>query len=151
MTATKQTTTKQSATNPVPTKKRGRGRPKKTEVEAKKVRNKVGRPVGDAGIMKEYKSRMLASPRSQKILDEIMNAALDDNHKHQSVAWKIWADRVIPVSMFDKDATGASQRPTVEIKISTVGSTTTDINSNYSADTYEADAIEGEVVQDEPN
>ena len=63
-----------------------RGRPKKKEVEAVKKGNRraVGRPKGDAGIMNEYKARMLASPKSRKVLDAIFSAALDDDHKNQA-------------------------------------------------------------------
>jgi hypothetical protein len=51
-------------------KKRGRGRPRKSEVAAVKPGNKgkVGRPKGDAAIINEYKARMLASPKSKKSL-----------------------------------------------------------------------------------
>ena len=43
--------------------KRGRGRPKKGEIVAKKKgsRGIRGRPKGDAAIINEYKARMLAS------------------------------------------------------------------------------------------
>ncbi len=49
-------------------KKRGRGRPRKSEIAAVKPGNKgqVGRPKGDAAIINEYKARMLASPKSKK-------------------------------------------------------------------------------------
>ena len=61
------------------------GRPKKTEIEKKKrgKRGVMGRPKGDAAVMNEYKARMLASPKSRKVLDSILNAALDDDHKNQ--------------------------------------------------------------------
>ncbi len=77
-----------------------RGRPKKSEVMSNKKghRNAVGRPKGDAAIINEYKARMLASPKSQKVLDSIMNAALDDDHKHQAAAWKLMMDRMLPIS-----------------------------------------------------
>ena len=83
--------------------KRKRGRPKKVLVESNKKggRNAVGRPKGDAAIINEYKARMLASPKSQKVLDSIMNAALDDDHKHQAAAWKLMMDRMLPVSYFE--------------------------------------------------
>ena len=42
-------------------KKRGRGRPKKTEVEAKKKRGVVGRPPGEAARIKEFHARLLAT------------------------------------------------------------------------------------------
>ena len=52
-------------------KKRGRGRPPKSEVAAVKPGNKgkVGRPKGDAAIINDYKARMLASPKSRKVMD----------------------------------------------------------------------------------
>ena len=73
------------------TPKRGRGRPKKTEVAAVKKGNRAvrGRPKGDAAVMNEYKARMLASPKSAKVLESIFNAALDDDHKNQAAAWKL--------------------------------------------------------------
>ena len=102
-------------------KKRGRGRPKKTELESKKPggRGKVGRPKGDAAILNDYKAMMLASPSSEKIIQTIAKAALDDEHKHQAVAWRIWTDRVLPVSSFEKDAK-ASGRTSVTVNINAV-------------------------------
>ena len=60
-------------------KKRPRGRPKQKEIKAKTAgsRGKVGRPKGDATIINEYKARMLASPKSVKVLETIFEAALD--------------------------------------------------------------------------
>ena len=57
-----------------------RGRPPKSLVDKKKNRGQVGRPKGDADVIKEYKARLLASPKSRKVLDSILNAALDDDH-----------------------------------------------------------------------
>ena len=112
--------------------KRKRGRPKKVLVESNKKggRNAVGRPKGDAAIINEYKARMLASPKSQKVLDSIMNAALDDDHKHQAAAWKLMMDRMLPVSYFEKDSAGG--RSAVSITISGIGAGTveTDVTPN---------------------
>jgi len=84
------------------TQPKKRGRPRKELVESKKDgnRGKRGRPPGDAAIINEYKARMLASPKSQKVLDSIMDAALNDEHKNQAAAWKILMDRMLPVSYF---------------------------------------------------
>ena len=111
---------------PQETPKKPRGRPKKTAVAAKKQggRNAVGRPKGDAAIINEYKARMLASPKSQKVLDSIMNAALDDDHKHQAAAWKLMMDRMLPVSYFEKDKLNGG-RSSISINITGVGSETT--------------------------
>ena len=58
------------------------GRPAKRAVASKKRggRGQVGRPKGDAAVINEYKARMLASPKSRKVLDSIFDAALNDDH-----------------------------------------------------------------------
>ena len=101
--------------------KRKRGRPKKTDVVSRTrgSRGKVGRPKGDATIINEYKARMLASPKSRKVLDAIFDAALDDEHKNQAAAWKLVMDRMLPLSYFEKDSAGG--RSAVSITISGIG------------------------------
>lgn len=96
-----------------------RGRPKKSEVELVKAgnRNKVGRPAGDAAIINEYKARMLASPKSSRVLETILNAALNDEHPHQAAAWKLVADRIVPVSAFDQSKNSGGT-PSISINIS---------------------------------
>lgn len=101
-----------------------RGRPRKTEVAAKQKRNAVGRPKGDAAIINEYKARMLASPKSVKVLEAIFDAALNDEHKNQAAAWKLIVDRIVPVSAFEKEAGSGSSKPSVNITISNIGGTT---------------------------
>ena len=98
------------------------GRPRKDSVESKKPtkRGKPGRPPGDAAIINEYKARMLASPKSRKVLDAILNAALDDEHKNQAAAWKLVMDRMLPLSYFEKDKEGGG-RPSVSISITGIG------------------------------
>ncbi len=78
------------------------GRPSKKDLAATTaVAKKPGPKPGQATIMAEYRQRMLASPKSRKVLDKIMDSALDDEHRHQAVAWKILADRLLPLSAFD--------------------------------------------------
>jgi hypothetical protein len=107
--------------------KRGRGRPKKGEVVAKKEGNRGvrGRPPGDAAIINEYKARMLASPKSTKVMDAIFNAALDDEHKNQAAAWKLLMDRMLPVSYFEKDKMSQGKN-SVNITITGVGAKISD-------------------------
>ena len=115
-----------------------KGRPKKKDVVSKTTgnRNKVGRPKGDASI-NDYKARMLASPKSRKVLDSILSAALDDDHKNQAAAWKLCMDRLLPVSYFEKDkATGG--KSAINISITGVGGETTIISGN------EQEPIEGD-------
>jgi hypothetical protein len=108
--------------------KRKAGRPKKSLIQSKKEgnRNKVGRPKGDADAIKEYKARLLASPKSKKVLDSILNAALDDDHKNQAAAWKLLVDRLMPLSYFDKDKASGG-RSAVNITITGVGGEVTPI------------------------
>jgi len=84
--------------------KKKRGRPRKTDIQKKTQGNRgaVGRPKGDASIINEYKARMLASPKSAKVLESIFDAALDNEHKNQAAAWKLLMDRMLPVSAFEK-------------------------------------------------
>src|SRR5512137_2565309 len=95
-----------------------RGRPKKTDIVAKKRGNRElrGRPAGDAAVINEYKARMLNSPKSAKVLESIFDAALDDDHKNQAAAWKLVVDRIIPVSAFEQTKQG-SGAPSISINI----------------------------------
>lgn len=68
---------------------------------------KPGPKAGDAAILAEYKNRMLTSPKSRRVLDAILDAALDNEHRHQAVAWKIIADRILPLAGFDPKRGGA--------------------------------------------
>ena len=123
-------------------RKRSRGRPKKSEVKAKTTgsRGKVGRPKGDAGIINEYKARMLASPKSVKVLETIFDAALDNEHKNQAAAWKLVMDRVLPVGAFEKEVMKDGGRNAIQINITGVGGTTI-------ADSFQSgEEIDGESV-----
>lgn len=117
-------------------KKRGRGRPKKTEIAQNSPdgRKKVGRPKGDATIINEYKARMLASPKSRRVLDTIFEAAMDDDHKNQAAAWKLVMDRILPVAAFEKEVVASGNRNAIQINITGVGT----------ADVREANTFDGE-------
>jgi hypothetical protein len=99
-----------------------KGRPKKSDLEAVKTGNRgqVGRPKGDAAIINEYKARMLASPKSARVLETILDAALNDEHPHQAAAWKLVADRIVPVSAFDQTKNSGA---TAQISINITGLT----------------------------
>lgn len=104
--------------------KKKRGRPRKEDVLAKQQggRGKVGRPKGDASIINEYKARMLASPKSSKVLEAIFDAALDNEHKNQAAAWKLVIDRIAPVAAFEKDVIKNGGSNSISINISGVPS-----------------------------
>ena len=100
----------------LPVKQKKRGRPKKSDLPSNKKRGR-GRPKGVQGIINDYRDRMLASPKSRKVLDAIFDAALDPEHKNQAAAWKLVMDRVAPVAAFEKEITKGGGRPTITINI----------------------------------
>ena len=115
------------------------GRPKKSTVASvtKGKRKALGRPKGDAATINEYKARMLASPKSRKVLDSILSAALDNDHKNQAAAWKLCMDRLLPVSYFEKDKVNGG-KSAINISITGVGGETTVISGG------EEEPIEGD-------
>ena len=84
----------------VPLKKRGR--PKKTDIEAKKSRAVRGRPPGEASRIKEFHARLLATS-GEKVINTIIRKALDDNDKDQVACLRMCVDRVLPMSYFEKE------------------------------------------------
>jgi hypothetical protein len=104
-------------------RKQESGRPSNKDLAANSPggRKKVGRPKGDATIINEYKSRMLASPKSKRVLDTIFDAALDHDHKNQAAAWKLVMDRILPVAAFEKDVVQNGGKSAIQINITGVG------------------------------
>jgi len=125
--------------------KKRRGRPPKKDIAAKKQGNRkaVGRPKGDADAIREYKARLLASPKSRKVMDSILNAALDDEHKNQAAAWKLVMDRLMPLSYFD-EAKNTGGKAAVNITITGVGGETTIIGE-------QEEALEGDFINLNPS
>lgn len=106
-------------------KKRGRGRPKKTEIEAKKRGNRGvrGRPPGDAARINEFKARLLATS-GDNVINKIIEIAQNDEHPGQMAALKMCMDRVLPLSYFEKDK-ATNGRSSVSITITGIGGETT--------------------------
>ena len=104
-------------------RKKEEGRPSKQQLAAnsRRGRSKVGRPKGDAAIINEYKARMLASPKSKRVLETIFDAALDHDHKNQAAAWKLVIDRIAPVAAFEKDVVQNGGKSAIQINITGVG------------------------------
>jgi len=122
-----------------------RGRPKKGLVASKKSRGVVGRPKGDAAIINEYKARMLASPKSRKVMETIFDAALDNEHKNQAAAWKLLMDRMLPVSAFESEFKQTSGKSAIQINISGLGGDVSIGGHNSESDTEEvSDFLEGD-------
>lgn len=120
------------------------GRPTKAELKAKSPggRGKRGRPKGDAAIINEYKARMLRSPKSKKVMAAIFDAALDNEHKHQAVAWKLIMGRIAPAAAFEDEVVKNAKGNHITISISGVPSVKVG-----------NEEVEGEFeeIQDDPN
>lgn len=104
--------------------KRKRGRPRKTDVEAKKKRGVVGRPPGEAARIKEFHARLLATS-GETVINTIIKKALDDEDKDQVACLKMCIDRVLPMSYFEKGRDAG--RGSVNIQISMVGDKQTEV------------------------
>jgi hypothetical protein len=102
-----------------------KGRPKKSDIVSKKKggRELRGRPAGDKAILDEYRARMLASPKSAKVLEKVFEIALNDEHAGQMAAMKLVMDRIVPASGFDISKGGnGSGIPQISINITGLGS-----------------------------
>jgi hypothetical protein len=124
-----------------PAQPRRRGRPPKSLVQSKKKPGKVGRPVGDAGRIQEFKARLL-STSGTKVIDTVLRKALDDNDKDQVACLKMCMDRLLPTSLFEKDAKG--QRNAVTINITGLGETKVE-----AVETIDAEIIDYNEIDDE--
>lgn len=77
---------------------------------------KLGRPVGQAGRIEEFKA-FLMGDNGPALMSKLVMIALNDTHPGQMSALKMCVDRVLPLSHFDKAANG-NQSPTISINIS---------------------------------
>ena len=94
---------------------------------------------------------MIASPKSRKVLDTILDAALDNEHKHQSSAWKLVIDRILPVGLFEQDVlkNGSGGKNAIQINITGVGSVDhSSLNSVEEEEEVEEEEVEVEVEVD---
>ena len=123
-----------------------RGKPKASEIAAKSAKRHNSK--GDAGIINEYKARMLASPKSRKVLDSIFNAAMDDEHKNQAAAWKLVMDRILPVAAFEKDIVQNGGKSAIQINITGVGGTEISQSEPATINQTTIDGDSGEILQD---
>ena len=120
-------------------KKRGRGRPRKPdrlmtrqqwEDEGKKAK---GRPKGMRTAIKKLEERLLSANRIEHVIDAIVRAAEDPEHKNQAAAWKLIMDRMAPLSHYDK--TKGNEKPVIQINVSSIDRIDTSVQD-----------IEGEIV-----
>lgn len=127
----------------VQAKKRGRGRPPKSDLTAARDsrKGKVGRPKGDNHRMQEFKERLLVTG-GKRILDKMVSIALDDKHPGQMAAIKLAIDRILPTSVFDTSK-GGGGIPQISINISSMGTpsiigTTSDMDTLEDLSNYDS-------------
>ena len=91
---------------------------------------KRGRPAGMRARQLELKQTLLEHPDVPKVVEKVLSAALDDEHKNQAVAQKILMDRILPISTFEKQF---DNRARITINVSVIGK--------------EFETLEGEVIE----
>lgn len=109
----------------------GAGRPKKSAIEAKKKRELRGRPPGEAARIREFHARLLTT-KGDHIIETIIKKALDPTDKDQAAMLKMCADRLLPLSYFEK--AGVSSKAGITINISGVGDAKIDATDTIDAE-----------------
>jgi hypothetical protein len=94
------------------------GRPKKADIQKKKKPGIVGRPVGDAGRIAEFKARLLATA-GDSVITKIIETALTDGHPSQGAMLKFCGERLLPLSSFE--AKSGNSMPQISINITSIG------------------------------
>ena len=97
------------------------GRPKKADIEKKKKPGTLGRPVGDAGRIAEFKARLLATA-GDSVITKIIETALTDGHPSQGAMLKFCGERLLPLSSFESKNGGGT--PTISINITGISNPT---------------------------
>jgi hypothetical protein len=86
--------------------------------------------------MEELKTRLLATS-GEGIIDKVISIARNDEHPGQMAALKMCIDRMLPMSLFEKDVKGGRSAVTINI----VG-----VEGNISVDGKEDNVIDMEEV-----
>lgn len=97
------------------------GRPSKQRMEVA-AKRPVGRPRDEVkAIIEEYTHRMLASPKSARVLEKMFEVALSDGHPGQVACMKMVVDRIVPMSALDPTKVNGNSVPQISINISSMG------------------------------
>lgn len=110
---------------------KGAGRPKKSAIEAKKKRELRGRPPGEAARIREFHARLLTT-KGDHIIETIIKKALDPTDKDQAAMLKMCADRLLPLSYFEK--AGSATKAGITINISGIGDAKVDAAQTIDAE-----------------
>ena len=113
------------------------GRPRKEDL--KKAKLPIGRPKNDTGRIAEFKQRLLGTSGSA-VIEKIIEIGQTDGHPGQMAALKMAVDRILPLSLFEKDSKG--QRNAIQINITGIGEAKIEQASDF-VDMEENDDTEG--------
>ena len=84
------------------------------------ARQMIGTPLGNKQRMQEFKNKLLKEENGNKILQKVLEVAMDDDHPSQAACLKMAFDRLLPMSMFEESKNN-SDRPTINISITGIG------------------------------
>jgi hypothetical protein len=108
-------TTDSTITSTIPKKK---GRPKgSVKLTLQRLANNPELLKTDGDKLKELKG-LLISSRGKDVVEKALEIAMNDEHPHQGAMIKLCMDRLLPVSLFEKDK---AQRSAVTIRITGIG------------------------------
>jgi len=91
---------------------------------------KRGRPAGMRARQLEFKQTLLEHPDVPRVIETVVRTALDETQGNQTVAQKILMDRILPISIFEKQF---DNRERITINVSVIGK--------------ESETLEGEVIE----
>ena len=108
-----------STTDSTITSTKKKGRPKgSVKLTLQRVANNPELLKTDGDKLKELKG-LLISSRGKDVVEKALEIAMNDEHPHQGAMIKLCMDRLLPVSLFEKDK---SQRSVVTINITGIDS-----------------------------
>ena len=67
--------------------------------------------------MQQWRASCLTNKHAGNVIEKVMEAALDDDHRHQATAWKLVVDRILPLQNF-ADGKDKASAPQISINIS---------------------------------
>lgn len=91
----------------------------------------LGRPKELGTKVQELKEKLINSVEGSRIVQKVIDKALNDDDKDQMIALKLCLDRILPVSMFEKTR---DARAAIQISITGLNEPTTDVKTIEAAD-----------------
>ena len=111
-----ESTTNSTINSTIPKKK---GRPKgSVKLTLQRVANNPELLKTEGDKLKELKN-LLVSSKGKDVVEKALEIAMNDEHPHQGAMIKLCMDRLLPVSLFEKDK---AQRSAVTINITGIDS-----------------------------